>query len=523
MSRFSIVLPAYKTTPHLLIAALDSLLNQTHSPTEIIVVDDSGPDTTVRDTLASMEANSIVRLIVNDTNKGISAATNIGVAAATGEFIVLVDHDDELSANALECFSAKIDADPDADAIYSDQCTINEHGNVIHYFFKPDWSPIYALGAMYPGHLLAVRRDICLRHKFLTDYNGVQDFEFLLRISEENIKIVHLPINLYKWRAIPGSLALGGDEKQGIEKLQARAVNAHLARQGRNWVAENHPFLPHRLVLHPSYSIKQPKISIVIPSRNQGTVLERCLDSIFILTEYRDYEVIVVDNRTTDPNAIRAMRSYPVKRIAYEDSRFNYSRANNIGVGATTGEYIVLLNNDTEVISSDWLQKMVMYFEDPNIGAAGATLLYPNNTIQHAGVILGPRGTADHVMRGFDEASDGYAGSLAVSREVSAVTAACMMMRRSTFHAVGGFSEDYAKHYQDVDLCLKVRQSGMSIISVSNARLYHHESLTRKSEGYDLGDRAILLDRWSKHIEEGDPYYGKNFKHNSTDYSLAMP
>ena len=216
------------------------------------------------------------------------------------------------------------------------------------------------------------------------------------------------------------------------------------------------------------------------------------------------------------------MRSYPIKHLIYDVSNFNYSRANNMGVDAAAGDYIVLLNNDTEVISADWLQKMVMYFEDPKIGAVGATLLYPNNTVQHAGVILGPRGTADHVMRGLDEASDGYAGSLAVSREVSAVTAACMMMRKSVFRAVGGFSEDYAKHYQDVDLCMKIRQEGLEIVSVSNARLYHHESLTRKSEGYDLGDRAVLLDRWGRQILDGDFYYSKNFEYGSTNYVPAV-
>jgi GT2 family glycosyltransferase len=522
MSLFSVVLPAYKTTPQLLIAALRSLIRQTFVPSEIIVVDDSGPDPIVRDTVASMDAGSIIRLIVNESNKGISASTNIGIAAATGDFIVFADHDDEVSATALEKFADLIDSDPETDVIYSDQCTIDEHGAVLHYFSKPKWSPIYALGAMYPGHLLAVRREICTREKFLDEFNGVQDFEFLLRISEENVKIAHLPVNLYKWRAIPGSLALGGSEKHGIEKLQARAVNEHLGRQGRTWIAENHPFLPHRLVLYPSYSTKQPKVSIVIPSRNQGAILERCLESIFTLTEYSDYEIILVDNRTTEPRALQAMSSYPIKRLTYGDSNFNYSRANNMGVDAAAGDYIVLLNNDTEVISADWLQKMVMYFEDPNIGAVGATLLYPNNTVQHAGVILGPRGTADHVMRGFDEASDGYAGSLAVSREVSAVTAACMMMRKSVFHAVGGFSEDYAKHYQDVDLCMKIRQKGLEIVSVSNARLYHHESLTRKSEGYDLGDRAVLLDRWGKQIEEGDSYYSKNFEYGSTNYVRAV-
>jgi GT2 family glycosyltransferase len=522
MSRFSVVMPAYKTPPKLLISALNSLISQAYPPEEIVVVDDSGPDPIVRNTISAFQdAAGVVRLIVNQSNLGISESTNIGIKAAIGEFIVFCDHDDEVFAGALKHFSDLLDGDPSIDAIYSDQCTVDETGSVTHFFCKPDWSPIYALGAMYPGHLLAVRNEVCRRHKFLSQFDGVQDFEFLLRVSEDNIKIAHLPINLYKWRAIPGSLALGTGEKQGIDQLQARAVNEHLHRQGRTWAAESHSTLPHRLVLNPSYETRQPKVSIIIPSRNQGAILGRCLESLFYLTEYGDYEVILIDNKTTEPAALREISSYPLKHIIFDEDAFNYSRANNKGVKAAAGDFVVFLNNDTEVISCDWLQKMVMYFEDPRIGAVGSTLLYPNNTVQHAGVILGPRGTADHVMRGWADNSDGYAGSLAVSREVSAVTAACMMMRKSLFEEIGGFSEDYAKHYQDVDLCMKVRDRGYDIISVANSRLYHHESLTRKSEGYDLGDRAILLDRWGKQIEAGDPYYGKGFVQGSTDYNVA--
>ncbi|SDN39424.1 Glycosyltransferase, GT2 family [Methylobacterium phyllostachyos] len=521
MPRFSVVLPAYRTPPNLLIDALNSLLCQTVLPAEIIVIDDSGDDSRVRDVVSSLHTSTnLIRLIVNETNQGISASTNIGIAAATGDFIVFQDHDDLLTDDALEKFSDLIDKDPTVGAIYSDQCTIDEQGSVLHRFFKPCWSPIYALGVMYPGHLLAVRSDLCRKHKILSQYNGVQDFEFLLRVSEDQIKISHVPAIAYKWRAIPGSLALGSDEKSGIDRLQATAVNDHLRRRGLSWIAESHEHLPHRLVLNPSVKTKCPKISIIIPSRNQGTVLSRCLESLFVLTEYPDFEVVLVDNRTTDPIALQAIKSHPVKHVIYDTNKFNYSQANNIGVSHASGEFIVFLNNDTEVITSDWLQKLVMYFEDPKVGATGATLLYQDRTIQHAGVVLGPRGTADHVMRAFPENADGYAGSLAASREVSAVTVACLMMRKSLFNQLRGFSEDYSKHYQDVDLCLKIRNAGLSIISVSNARLYHHESLTRKDEGYDSGDRAILLDRWGEQIEQGDPYYSKHFEPGSTDYRL---
>lgn len=519
--RFSIVMPTYRTPPEVLRRAVQSVLDQVLPALELIIVDDSGAEPSVRNLIADLAAaNPSIRLVVNAANMGISNSTNVGVARAKGDFVFLIDHDDEITADALLAFAEAMEKSPEIDAWYSDQITVDEHGRALHHFLKPDWSPIYAMGAMYVGHLLAVRTELCREIPFRSEMDGVQDFDFLLRVSERTPKIGHVKSIAYKWRAIEGSLARGSDEKSGIDLLQHRAVNEHLARIGRTWCAENHPSLPHRLVLLPSRRTREPRVSIVIPSRNQGEVLGRCLDSLFTMTDYPDFEVIVVDNRTTDPVAVAHMQHFPIKRIAYKETKFNYSAANNLGVRAADGELLVLLNNDTEVIDTDWLRKMSMHFEDERVGAVGATLLYPNRSVQHAGVILGPRGTADHVMRGFEEWADGYAGSLAVSREVSAVTAACMMLPLDLFKQVGGFSTDFAKHYQDVDLCLKIREKGLRLVQSANARLIHHESLSRKSDGYDLGDRAILIDRWREWINEGDPYYNSGFAAQSTDYTI---
>lgn len=520
--RLSVVMPVYRTPAKLLTRAINSILNQSYLPHEIVIVDDSGRDGTARKVIAGLpDPNNLIKLIVNARNVGISNATNAGVQAATGDFIFFVDHDDELTSNALFCFVDEMEKKPDYDVWYSDQCTIDEQGVMKHHFLKPTWSPIYALGVMYVGHLLAVRSELCKAVLFRNEYDGVQDFDFLLRVSEKTDRIGHVPKILYKWRAIEGSLARGGDEKQGINALQEAVVNEYLRRTNKTWIAESHPTLPHRLVLLPSQATTEPRVSIIIPSKNQGEIVGRCLESIFTMTDYDDYEVILVDNRTTDPVALGIFEDYRVKRIRYSDKKFNYSAANNLGVSSASGKFVLFLNNDTEIIESDWLRKLVMFFEDKDIGAVGPTLLYPDRTIQHAGVILGPRGTADHVMRSFPEGVDGYNGSLPVAREVSAVTAACLMMTKELFSDVGGFSTDFSKHYQDVDLCLRIRDKGRRILSVGNSRVIHHESMTRKQDGYDLGDRAILIDRWWDEIAGGDPYYNRGFQTGSTDYSLA--
>lgn len=518
--RLSIVVPLYATPYPLLRAVLGSLLDQAYSNFEVILVDDapfapSGPAVKklVRD-------DPRVRLIECERNGGISCATNMGVRAATGDFVLFVDHDDELTPDALLTFAESISRSTNTDVWYSDQITVDGAGQALHHFFKPNWSPTYLLGVMYVGHLLCVRASLCAETLFDSSFDGVQDFEFMLRVSEKTQRIGHVQGVLYKWRATDGSLAAGSDEKRGIDHLQRLAVQSHLERVGRTWRAVSSKAHRHRVLLKPGPRTHEPRISIIIPTRDQGEMIERCLDSIYALTDYPDFEVVVVDNRTTDPRALRAFSKHPIKKILF-DRPFNYSAANNVGVEASDGEILVFLNNDTEVLDTDWLSDMVMYFEDSDIGAVGPMLLYPSKTVQHAGVVMGARGTADHVMRNFQYEWDGYAGSLVSAREVSAVTAACMMMPRTLFDAVGGFSEDFAKHYQDVDLCMKIRDLGLRIICVGHPRLIHYESATRKAEGYDLGDRAILIDRWYNEIQRGDPYYNSALSLERLDYSLS--
>ncbi len=518
--KLSVVIPAYKTDASLLGALLNSILSQSYSCFEIIIVDDSGPDIVVEERIPDTIRNlPHVHVIKNQSNMGISEATNFGLEKATGDYVVFIDHDDELTPNAFALLVSEINRDPETDVFYSDQITVDEKDETLVHFLKPDWSPTYLLGCMYVGHLLVVRASICKDLGLDKSFDGVQDFEFMLRVSEVTDRIKHLPAVLYKWRAVSGSLALSPDAKDRISELQIEAVKKHLDRKGFSWLPEAHESLPHRVCLYPSRETKEPRISIVIPTKNQGDVVKRCLDSLFALTSYDNFEVVIVDNRTTDPTALESFRTKNLKHVFYDERNFNYSAANNIGVDASDGKFVLFLNNDTEIIDGDWLRELVMFFEDEEIGAVGPTLLYPDKTVQHAGIVLGLRGTADHIMRGFDQNGDGYAGSLAVAREVSAVTAACLLMKRAVFEDIGRFSLDYARHYQDVDLCLRIRATGKRIINAGATKLIHHESVSRKLSGYDLGDRALLIDSWRDLIRAGDPYYNKGFDLSAADYT----
>jgi GT2 family glycosyltransferase len=338
-----------------------------------------------------------------------------------------------------------------------------------------------------------------------------------LRVGETGAAIGHVQQILYHWRKTPGSIASASDAKAGIDLLQKKAVDAHLARLELPAQAEIQG--GHRLRMLPYPKADPPVIAIIIPTKDSPQLIGRCLETLYRLTSYPRYEVIVMDNGTTDAAALEAMDNYPVKRVEWSDD-FNFSRVNNAGAEHTSAPYLVFLNNDTEIVTPDWLQYLLYYAEQPDVGAAGPLLLYPDRTVQHAGVALGMRGTADHVMRGFPATVEGYAGSLSCAREVSAVTAACMMISRQGFEEVGKFNELFSTLYQDVDLCLRLRQRLRRIIYTPEAVLIHHESASRKSY-YDMVDRMFLLDQWDSLIEKGDPYYNRNFDLERGDYSMA--
>jgi GT2 family glycosyltransferase len=514
-ARISIITPTWNTKPEWFFGLAISILKQRFLDWEWCVVDDCSSRTGFHALFSVLADVPNVRIAKLEESKGISGATNVGLQMSTSEFVCCVDHDDVLTCDALElCID---DLDKGFDAVYTDSDKIDEQGRTSEPFHKPDWSPEYFRGVMYVGHLLCVRRSLALSiGGFDSHFDGVQDYDFFLRFSELTNRIQHVPQIAYHWRTVPGSVAAEVDAKGDLGRLQRESVQLHLDRLKLSAQAERGDY-PHRVKIVPKPRRSRPKVSVIIPTRNSADILHRCLYTLFSKTRYPDFEVICVDNDTTDPRALVEMRDAPVERILFAGA-FNYSKANNLGVKHSSGEYLVFMNNDIEVLTPDWIDHFLYYAEQPDVGAVGGLLLFPDGTVQHAGVVLGCRGTADHVMRQIPP-SDGYAGSLSCAREVSAVTAACLMISRAMYEAVGGFNEHFFTHYQDVDLCMKIRQRGKRIIFTPHARFVHHESLSR-GKYYDLVDRNLLLDYWEPLIKKGDPYYNPNFNVDTLDYAL---
>lgn len=512
---FSLITPTYDTKPAWLAEAALSLLDQSFANWEWCIVDDGSQNRQTKKMLEHLSrVNPRVRVEFAAT-AGISAATNQALDLAQGDYVCFLDHDDLLHWSALESMAEKIR--DGCDVVYSDEDKLDDAtGELVEPFFKPAWSPEYFRGAMYVGHLLCVRREIAVTTRFDSAFDGVQDFEFMLRVGEATARIGHIPRILYHWRKTPGSIAEASDAKPQIGALQQSAVSAHLSRLKLPALAEQLD-LPHRLKIRPAPRTRFPLVSIVIPTRDAPEVLERCLKSISEKSTYPEFELILMDNETTDERSLRLMEQYPARRIPFPDP-FNFSRANNQGAISAKGDFLVFLNNDTEILSGDWLEQLIYYAEQPDVGAAAALLIYEDRTVQHAGTALGMRGTADHIMRGLPIGVDGYAGSLACAREVSAVTGACLMIRKALFEEIGGFNEHFFTAYQDVDLCLRLRERGLRLICTPQALVVHHESVSRQCR-YDMIDRALFLDQWEGVIERGDPYYNPNLNLERGDYS----
>ena len=516
--RITIITPAWNSDLTCLAEAAISVLEQSCGAWEWCIVDDCSTETAAHQLFPVLETVKQIRVRKLGQKRGISGATNEGLRMASGEYVCFLDHDDVLAPSAVaECLEL---LDEGLDAVYTDSDKIDAAGVRSEPFYKPAWSPEYFRGVMYIGHLLCVRRDLALKLSgFDSRFDGVQDYEFMLRYSEATQRIGHIAKVLYHWRSMPGSVAASSDAKGDLDLLQRKAVQEHLTRVGLGGTPQKAPGPRlHRVQIAPDQLTREPRVSILIPTRDAPELLEKCLGSIFGKTTYRNFEVVCIDNETTDSRALRLMRTYPVKRVPYP-GRFNYSRSNNIGAREASGEVFVLMNNDVEVISPNWIQDMLYYARQEDVGAAGALLLYPDNTVQHAGIVLGCHGTADHVSRFAPAASDGYGGTLVCAHEVSAVTAACLMVEKGKYERAGGFVEYYHTAYQDVDLGLQLRSLGLRNIFTPRARMIHLEARTRGTY-YDLVDRNLLLDRWGEVIQATDPYYNPNLNLDACDFSV---
>jgi GT2 family glycosyltransferase len=524
----SILTPVYNTNETVLKKMLASVLNQTYTNWELCIVD-GGSKEYVKHTLNKFAAEDTrIKVQYLEKNLGISGNSNEALNSARGEFIALLDHDDELSPNALYENVALLNRHSDADMIYSDEDKLDVDGNRCTPYFKPDWSPDFFCSSMYTCHL-GVYRTSLVRELggFRSAFDGAQDWDLVLRLSEKTNKIFHIPKVLYHWREIEGSTALSLDTKEYVRDAQIKAVSEHFERL--NIKAEVTAGLADNLLRVRRPLAAEPKVSIIIPTRDKVRLLKVCIESLLKRTRYQNYEIIVVDNNSVEPKTLRYFEkiaeSANVRVIKYED-RFNFAAINNFAARQVAGELLLFLNNDTEVIAPEWLEAMVEHAQRPEVGAVGARLLYSNRTVQHAGVIVGIGGVAGHAHKNFPNNHPGYFSRAKAIQNLSAVTAACMMVRKDVFESLHGFNEkQLAVAFNDIDFCLRVRRKGLLVVYTPYAELYHHESISRGDDKTSenlprfQAETNYMLAVW-KEVLESDPYYNPNLTLEKENFSI---
>jgi O-antigen biosynthesis protein len=513
----SLVMPTYRTELRWLREAVESVIGQHYPEWELVIVDDgSGSDDLNAACGAYAAADSRVIYKPLAENVGISDATNEGLSAARGEFVGFLDHDDTLTPDALLRVAQELAADPELDVVYSDSDKLTVKNIRADPFLKPDWSPVYALGAMYIGHLLVVRTSVAeAAGGFDSAFDTIQDFEFMLRVSERTDRIHHIPQILYHWRAIPGSIAAGTDQKEGVEELQARAVSQHLERIGVPARAVPHEKIPHRAKLAPLGGAppSAPLVSVVIAARRRGRDLDRALGSLLDRSAHPALEVAVVTPQRGEPGD-----SERATWIVDEGEGFRRPRANNLGAAAGSGEYLLFLAPETEIVDSDWIEQMLLHAALPNVAAVGPMLVRPDGKVEQAGYAIGLRDPAAPMLAGFSADGDGYYGTMPCAREVSSLSAACLLVARADFEAAGGFDENYAGEYEDHDLCQKLARRGRKSVYAPRPRVLAHRTAASAKAAVDIVDRALFVDNWYDDLLRGDPYFNPGFGRQQADF-----
>ncbi len=521
--RISIVCPVYNPDPDHLRAAIASVVDQIYPDWELCLVDDAS---TV-DFASVVESfdDERITLTRREKNGNISAASNTGIDASTGDFITFLDQDDCLSKFALFWVAELLDRQPALKLIYSDEDKISSTGARCDPNFKPDWNYTFQLANNYLCHL-AVYEASLLRDVggLRLGYEGSQDHDLTLRVIEriDEAEIAHIPRVLYHWRKHAGSTAMNLAAKPYTLETGRRAVQSHLERVGRNATVEI-----ERVRYRVRFELPSPApgVTIVIPTRDRGELLRNCIESVMDHSTYRDFRILVVDNGSTEPETLSYLEDLEGEVIR-DDGAFNFSRLVNVATRACTTELVCLLNNDVEVINPGWLESMVRQFARSEVGIVGAKLYYPDDTIQHGGAILGIGSVAGHAHKYLAGRTAGYADRLVVDHELSAVTAACMLYRRNAWEAVKGFDEGLAVAFNDIDFCLRVRQAGYKIVWASEAELYHYESKTRGAEDTPEKrkrfeeERQVMAERWGDALT-ADPAYNPNLTLDTEDFAIA--
>jgi GT2 family glycosyltransferase len=524
----SIVVPVYNTPAKFLQEMMESVQAQTYAGWELCVADGRSSAEWVRPMFDRYSATDPrIRVTFLLENRGIAGNTNAALELATGEYVALLDHDDTLASFALWEIVRTINDRPDADLIYSDEDKLDETGRRVDPCFKPDWSPDTLRSHNYICHLLVLRRDLMTRLGGIRPgFDGAQDYDLVLRASEQAASIVHVPRVLYHWRMHSQSTAANTDNKRYLVEAGRRALAEHLDRmQTPAAVVEGSLPGTYRVTYHLP---RQPLVSILIPNRDSVQMLSRCLESI-ASSSYANYEVLILENFSEQPETFtyyRQLERQANVRIVPWTKPFNYAAINNYGAVHAHGEVVLFLNNDVEAINPDWLETLVKHALRPEVGAVGAKLLYADGTIQHAGIVIGMGGIAGHVHRMFPRDADGYMQRLRLTHNCAAVTGACLMTRRAVFEQVGGFDEAFVLAFNDVDLCLQIQSAGYRVLWTPEAELYHLESKTRGYE--DTTDKLarfgreyrLFVAKWERYLSGGDPYYNPNFRLDRADYAL---
>jgi len=531
----SVIMPTYNTAEKFLRRAIESVKAQSYQDWELCIADDASPQPHVRKVLEEYAAqDSRIRIIIREQNGHISRASNSALALATGEFVALLDHDDELAQHALLFMVGAINRSPSAQILYSDEDKIDEQGNRSEPHFKSDWNPDLFFSQNYVSHLGVYRRDLLNRiGGFRTGVEGSQDYDLLLRclLHVKAEDILHVPKVLYHWRMLEGSTALAAKEKTYTTQAGIKALRDFFREQGRHDVVIEAGLWINTYRVNYPIPAPQPMVSLLIPTRDMLNLLRQCVQSILENTTYRNYEIIILDNDSVQPETLEYFEAiqarYPRIRVLSYRHPFNFSAINNFGVEHAQGEIIGLINNDVKVISSEWLTEMASHAFRPEIGCVGAKLYYDDETIQHAGVIVGLGGVAGHSHKYFHRNSPGYFARLKLVQNLSAVTAACLLVRKSIYQEVGGLEEDNLRvAFNDVDFCLKVREAGYRNLWTPYAELYHFESKSRGAENTPEKQMRFneeiefVKNKWGEMLKQ-DPFYSRNLTLAREDFSIG--
>jgi GT2 family glycosyltransferase len=519
----SVLLPTYNTPERYLRLALDSVCRQTYPHWELCIADDGSTQPHVREILQDYAARDVrIRLAPPGRHGGISRATNAALDLANGDFVALFDHDDEIAEHALYALARAAIEQPQADVLYSDEDKIQPDGKRVTPFFKPDWSPEFFLGCMYTCHLSLYRTSLVREvGGFRPEFDSAQDYDLALRVIEKARQVVHVPDVLYHWRLLPNSTASGVAAKPHAHAAALRALEEHLQRTERPGYAQVGPsaglsFVRFAIRGTPTVSIIIPSLCKTEPAPDRPTgFLENCLASIKRLSTWRHYEVIVLDRHTMPRNLERRLIANNVRRIAY-DHAFNWSKVNNLGAAHATGDYLLFLNDDTEIISPDWLQALLEFAQQKEIGAVGAKLFFPSGSLQHVGVTV-LDGKPGHPFYGYPGQHPGYFCRNQLPHNTAAVTGACLMTRAEVFHDLGGFDESFPLNYNDVDYCFRLRRQGYRIVFTPHAQLRHFESVTKP--GVFAEELQAFQKRWGDRAT--DPFYNPNLNMETFDYRIG--